>query len=137
VTPGFDETRRRYVETGYGDITRLEAYDPPEYRLRVGDWRVRFYRTRRPRWTLDVLRVHNADEAVHHRPNLQVGDSRTGRAARTTSVMRSAIRDTLDELEQQRLTESNGEHGPARPLEERMLAVGPETDQPRERACQS
>jgi len=35
--------------------------------------------------------------------------------------MRSAIRDTLDELEQQRLTESNGEYGPARPLDERML----------------
>ena len=41
--------------------------------------------------------------------------------------MRSAIRDTLDELEQQRLTQSNGEHGPAQPLDERMLAVGPET----------
>ena len=41
--------------------------------------------------------------------------------------MRSAIRDTLDELEQQRLSESSGEHGRARPLDERMLAVGPET----------
>src|SRR6266567_8282748 len=41
--------------------------------------------------------------------------------------MRSAIRDTLDELEQQRLSESSGEHGQARPLDERMLAVGPET----------
>src|SRR6266849_1224204 len=41
--------------------------------------------------------------------------------------MRSAIRDTLDELEQQRLSESDGEHGPERTLDERMLAVEPET----------
>jgi len=49
---------RRYAETGYGDITRLEAHDPPEYRLRVGDWRVRFYLTESPP-TLDVLRVRH------------------------------------------------------------------------------
>jgi predicted O-methyltransferase YrrM len=41
--------------------------------------------------------------------------------------MRSAIRDTLDELELQRLSESNGERGRARTMDERMLAVGPET----------
>jgi predicted O-methyltransferase YrrM len=41
--------------------------------------------------------------------------------------MRPAIRATLDELEQQRLSESNRADGQARSLDERMLAVGPET----------
>ena len=35
------EAVQRYVATGVGDITRLSS-DPPEWRLRVGDWRVRF-----------------------------------------------------------------------------------------------
>ena len=29
--------------TGEGDIKRLQNIDPPEFRLRVGDYRVRFY----------------------------------------------------------------------------------------------
>ncbi len=33
----------RYLETGEGDIKRLENIEPPEFRLRVGDYRVRFY----------------------------------------------------------------------------------------------
>jgi mRNA-degrading endonuclease RelE of RelBE toxin-antitoxin system len=31
----------RYSASGYGGLTRLKG-DPPEFRLRVGDWRVRF-----------------------------------------------------------------------------------------------
>lgn len=31
-----------YAKTGRGDVTRLTGEDPPEYRLRVGGWRVRF-----------------------------------------------------------------------------------------------
>jgi mRNA interferase RelE/StbE len=31
-----------YAITGQGDIKRLTDYDPPQYRLRVGEWRVRF-----------------------------------------------------------------------------------------------
>lgn len=29
----------RYVATGQGDVLRLQGVNPPEYRLRVGDWR--------------------------------------------------------------------------------------------------
>jgi len=32
---------RRLAQTHQGDVTRLSAADP-EWRLRVGDWRVRF-----------------------------------------------------------------------------------------------
>lgn len=32
----------RYLETGEGDIKRLQDIEPPELRLRVGDYRVRF-----------------------------------------------------------------------------------------------
>ena len=33
----------RYVASGEGDLKQLEDIDPPELRLRVGDYRVRFY----------------------------------------------------------------------------------------------
>jgi mRNA-degrading endonuclease RelE of RelBE toxin-antitoxin system len=36
-------TLARYLTTGDGDIKRLQDVEPPEYRLRVGDYRVRFY----------------------------------------------------------------------------------------------
>lgn len=32
----------RFLETGEGDVKRLQDRKPPEYRLRVGDYRVRF-----------------------------------------------------------------------------------------------
>jgi mRNA interferase RelE/StbE len=32
----------RLAEAGYGDVTRLTGVNPPEYRLRIGDWRVRY-----------------------------------------------------------------------------------------------
>ena len=32
----------RYAATGYGDVVRLTNVEPPQYRLRVGGWRVRF-----------------------------------------------------------------------------------------------
>ncbi len=32
----------RYLDTGEGDIKRLQNIEPPELRLRVGDYRVRF-----------------------------------------------------------------------------------------------
>ncbi len=31
-----------YLETGEGDVKRLQNIEPPEFRLRVGDYRVRF-----------------------------------------------------------------------------------------------
>lgn len=33
----------RYLETGEGDVKRLRNIEPPEFRLRVGDYRVRFH----------------------------------------------------------------------------------------------
>jgi mRNA-degrading endonuclease RelE of RelBE toxin-antitoxin system len=33
---------QRFAETGHGDVKRLVGSRPPEYRLRVGDYRVRF-----------------------------------------------------------------------------------------------
>lgn len=33
----------RYLETGEGDVKRLQDIEPPEFRLRVGDYRLRFH----------------------------------------------------------------------------------------------
>ncbi len=33
---------QRLLQTNTGNIKRLQGIDPPEFRLRVGDWRVRF-----------------------------------------------------------------------------------------------
>lgn len=33
---------QRLVQTNTGNIKKLQGIDPPEYRLRAGDWRVRF-----------------------------------------------------------------------------------------------
>jgi len=33
----------RYLETGEGGVKRLQNIEPPEFRLRVGDYRVRFH----------------------------------------------------------------------------------------------
>lgn len=33
----------RYLATGAGDVKYLQDVDPPEYRLRAGDYRVRFH----------------------------------------------------------------------------------------------
>jgi hypothetical protein len=32
----------RYAETEQGDVRKLTDVEPPEWRLRVGDWRVLF-----------------------------------------------------------------------------------------------
>ena len=50
----------RYALTGAGNVKRLQAIDPPEFRLRVGDWRVRF---RRNAETIVILLVRNRSEA--------------------------------------------------------------------------
>ena len=33
---------QRLVETNTGNIKKLQGIEPPEYRLRTGDWRIRF-----------------------------------------------------------------------------------------------
>jgi mRNA-degrading endonuclease RelE of RelBE toxin-antitoxin system len=52
----------RYAKTGSGDVRQLTAIDPPEHRLRVGDWRVRFRRNP-SKAILAILRVLPRDKA--------------------------------------------------------------------------
>jgi len=47
----------RYLETGEGDVKRLQNIEPPEFRLRIGDYRVRFHDQG------DIIRI----TAVKHR----------------------------------------------------------------------
>jgi mRNA-degrading endonuclease RelE of RelBE toxin-antitoxin system len=50
----------RFANTGAGNVKRLQAIDPPEYRLRVGDYRVRFHQDDE---IVRILRVRNRREA--------------------------------------------------------------------------
>lgn len=50
-------TLARYLETGEGDVKRLQDIEPPEFRLRAGDYRVRFHENQ------DTVRI----TAVKHR----------------------------------------------------------------------
>lgn len=50
----------RFAETGVGHVKRLQGIDPPEFRLRIGDYRVRFHNDG---VTVTVLRVRNRREA--------------------------------------------------------------------------
>ena len=50
----------RFAESGTGDIKKLQGIDPTEYRLRVGDWRVRFEQQDD---IIRILRVRNRREA--------------------------------------------------------------------------
>ena len=50
----------RFASTGAGNVTGLHHIHPPEFRLRVGQWRVRFHD--RSEW-IDVLRVRNRPDA--------------------------------------------------------------------------
>lgn len=52
----------RLVESGEGDVRRLAASDPPEFRLRVGDWRVLF-RSESAARTIVIIRVLPRDKA--------------------------------------------------------------------------
>lgn len=49
------------AQTGEGDVVRLAGVEPAEYRLRVGDWRIRF--TRDDERRLQVLRVLHRGKA--------------------------------------------------------------------------
>jgi mRNA-degrading endonuclease RelE of RelBE toxin-antitoxin system len=50
----------RFADSGAGNVKRLQGIDPPEYRLRVGDYRVRFHQGDE---AVQVLRVRNRREA--------------------------------------------------------------------------
>ena len=49
-----------FAETRAGNVKKLQGIEPPEYRLRVGDWRVRFHQDDA---IIRVLRVLNRREA--------------------------------------------------------------------------
>jgi mRNA interferase RelE/StbE len=50
----------RFATAGAGNVKRLQGIDPPEFRLRVGNYRVRF---RQDAANLRVLRVRHRREA--------------------------------------------------------------------------
>ena len=50
----------RFADTGAGNVKRLQGIGPPEYRLRVGDYRVRFHQEGE---TIRILQVRNRREA--------------------------------------------------------------------------
>lgn len=50
----------RLAETDAGNVRKLQGIEPPQYRLRVGDWRVRF---RYGDDAIRILRVRNRREA--------------------------------------------------------------------------
>jgi len=51
----------RFLETDAGDVRQLQGLYPPQYRLRIGDWRF-IFRHRDPNM-IEVLRVRNRREA--------------------------------------------------------------------------
>ena len=50
----------RFASTGAGNVQGLRGIHPPEFRLRAGDWRVRFHD--HGDW-IDVLRIRNRRDA--------------------------------------------------------------------------
>jgi mRNA interferase RelE/StbE len=44
----------RLQESGKGDIKKLRGFDPPEYRLRVGEYRVRYRHQNGSYWIVAV-----------------------------------------------------------------------------------
>ena len=51
----------RFLATEAGDVKQLEGFDPPRYRLRVGDWRLIF--RKRGGDSIEILRVRNRRQA--------------------------------------------------------------------------
>lgn len=50
----------RFTQTEAGDVKRLQDIEPPEYRLRVGPYRIRFYDHGD---TIEILAVKRRSEA--------------------------------------------------------------------------
>jgi mRNA interferase RelE/StbE len=51
----------RFLKTNAGNVKQLEGFDPPLFRLRVGDWRL-IYRVQRDE-AIEIVRVRNRREA--------------------------------------------------------------------------
>ncbi len=54
------ESLARFLFTEEGDVKQLTGVDPPEYRLRIGAYRVRFYDLGD---AIEILRVRPRDKA--------------------------------------------------------------------------
>ena len=51
----------RFLATDAGNVKQLEGFDPPHYRLRVGDWRIIFCKSGAD--CIEVVRVSHRREA--------------------------------------------------------------------------
>ena len=51
----------RFLKTEAGNVKQLHGFDPPQYRLRVGAWRIIFRKSGPD--AIDVVRVRNRREA--------------------------------------------------------------------------
>ena len=51
----------RFLATDAGSLKQLDGFDPPRYRLRVGDWRIIFRKS--GAGSIEVVRVRNRREA--------------------------------------------------------------------------
>lgn len=59
---GVKESVERFAETGAGNLKKLQGINPPEYRLRVSDFHVRFNLEGQ---IIRVLYVRNQRESYH------------------------------------------------------------------------
>jgi mRNA-degrading endonuclease RelE of RelBE toxin-antitoxin system len=50
----------RFAQTGAGSVKALHGFHPPQFRLRVGDWRVRFHDHGD---SIEILRVTHRKDA--------------------------------------------------------------------------
>lgn len=64
VAQRIHTTLHRYAAAEHGDVKRLQGIDPPEWRLRVGDWRVRFTYDHAAK-ALHILHVFHRSSAYH------------------------------------------------------------------------
>jgi mRNA-degrading endonuclease RelE of RelBE toxin-antitoxin system len=51
----------RFLVTDTGNVKQLEGFDPPRYRLRIGNWRVIFRKC--GDGVIEIVRVRNRREA--------------------------------------------------------------------------
>ena len=51
----------RFLATDAGNVKQLEGFDPPQYRLRIGNWRVIFRKSGDA--AIEIIRVRNRREA--------------------------------------------------------------------------
>ncbi len=51
----------RFLVTDTGNVKQLEGFDPPRYRLRIGDWRFIFLKS--GDGAIEIVRVRNRREA--------------------------------------------------------------------------